>query len=138
MEWDLVQGAGFSLLARLPVLAVWITVLVLGIIMARRGGGKAAVFIAAGGGIKLAGIILSAVFPFTTIWLFLGSGNTETHTTVSEAATWLVNIVSMAGYLCLFYAFWVKSTTSGESTPGIPYSPQRPYPSDSGLPNQPR
>ena len=97
-----------------PSLALWIAVIIFAVIMLRRGGGRAERFLIAGGSIKLIGNLLGIANIFTGPWLFYEFVGTDNVTTILSGFAITRNIVSMAGLVCLLYAFWVKFKTKKE------------------------
>jgi len=95
----------FILLASTPSLLFWIAVIVLGIIMLRRGGGRPERFLITGGSLKIIAILLTALSPF---YLFGRIENTEEIVSVFHWMQILTSIIHAAGITCLIYAFWVK------------------------------
>lgn len=98
----------FMLIGSLPALALWIAVIIFGIVMLKRGGGRAERFFIAGGSIKLLGNLLIIPSFIITSRLFNQDYSTDYVNTVSNGISIFRNIVSMAGMICLIYAFWVK------------------------------
>jgi hypothetical protein len=91
-----------------PALAFWIAVIVFSVIMLRRGGGRAERFLMGGASIKIISNLL--VIPVAFIPLWLVDGGYSTDSAVSIASGWgiFLNVVGMAGIICLVYAFWIK------------------------------
>ncbi len=101
----------FVLLGSMPAMALWIAVIIFGSIMLRRGGGRAERFLIAGGGIKLACNLLVIPSVFFGPWLFHQGYTSDYISTINTGYGIFRDIVSMAGILCLVYAFWVKFKT---------------------------
>ncbi len=99
------------LLGSLPALALWIAVIIFGIVMLKRGGGRAERFLIAGGSIKLLGNLLIVPSFMIMSWLLRMDYSVEYANTVNTGYGIFRNIVSMAGIICLIYAFWVKFNT---------------------------
>jgi hypothetical protein len=97
-----------ALSASAPAIALWIAVIIYGTIKLSHGGGRAERFLIAGGSIKLFTNLLGAVNLFIVPWLFHLGHDTEYFGMVSNSYVIFRNIISMAGILCLLYAFWVK------------------------------
>jgi hypothetical protein len=93
-----------------PNLVFWIAVIVLASILLRRGG-RAERFIIAGASLKLVSNLLN--IPATAIvpWLFHEGASVEYANSVASGFGILRGIVSMAGIICLIYAFWAKFKT---------------------------
>jgi hypothetical protein len=92
-------------LASAPAMALWIAVIVYGAVKLNSGGGRAERFLIAGGSVKLIGNFLGLANIFFGAWLFHRGYDISSISNVVSIAR---NIVSMAGILCLIYAFWVK------------------------------
>ena len=99
------------LLASTPALALWIAVIVYGAVKLKHGGGRAERFLIAGGSIKLLGNLLVVPPFFIAPWLFHQDYSVDYVNTVSAGLSIFRNVFSMAGILCLVYAFWVKFNT---------------------------
>jgi len=96
------------LVASTPALALWIAVIIYGAVKLHRGGGRAERFLIAGGSIKLIGNLLIIPTVFLAPWLFHQDYSTDYVSTVHTGLTIFRNVISMAGIICLIYAFWVK------------------------------
>ena len=110
---DIVSNVFMSLLFATPYLAAWITAIVLSIIMLRRGGGRAEKFLLAGSCVMLAQKLLS--IPVTSVWHLLiipsllekGWSGVIAASVLSYIGIFF-GLVSLAGIICLVYAFWIK------------------------------
>jgi len=102
--WDILM----VLSATSPTLVLWIAVVVFAAVMLRRGGGRAERFLIAGAGIKIIGNLIGAATIFVVPWLADGGYDPDYIGSVASIYTILLNIISMAGIICLIYAFWVK------------------------------
>ncbi len=91
--------------ASTPSLLFWIAVIVLGIIMLRRGGGRPERFLITGGSLKIIAIILTALSPY---YLFGRMDNVDEIVSVYHWKQIFTSIIHAAGITCLIYAFWVK------------------------------
>ena len=91
-----------------PNLAAWIVVIVLATIMLRRGGGRAERFIIAGASLKLFSNLLNIPAAAIAPWLIYGGVTINDATLADSVYGILRGVVSMAGIICLVYAFWVK------------------------------
>jgi hypothetical protein len=92
-------------LASAPAMLLWIAVIIYGAVKMNRGGGRAEGFLVAGGSIKLVVNILGIANIFFGTWLFHRGYDIAS---ISNIVSLCRSIVSMAGTLCLLYAFWVK------------------------------
>ncbi|MFC1939110.1 hypothetical protein ACFLXO_00275 [Chloroflexota bacterium] len=110
---DIVSNIFMNLLFATPYLAAWITAIVLSVIMLRRGGGRAEKFLLAGSCMMLAEkmltVPLSAVINLQIIPSLLEKGESYQNIAVINTYTRLFfGLVSLAGIVCLVYAFWIK------------------------------
>jgi hypothetical protein len=103
-----------ALAASAPAIALWIAVIIYGAIKLNRGGGRAERFLIAGGSVKLAGNLLVIPTFFFVPWLFHQGYSTDYISAVSNGYAIFRNLISMAGLLCLLYAFWVKFNVKKE------------------------
>jgi hypothetical protein len=100
---------GAGLVSALPGLIFWVAVLIAGIVLLyREGSGRAEEFLILGTVLQIAGLLLSILVPYASIRFILnGDVINDFRRSVILYKT-LVNIVSMAGIICLIYAFWLK------------------------------
>ena len=91
-----------------PALLFWIAVIVLAIIMLRRGGGRAERFLIAGASIKIIANLLTVPTVFIVPWLVDGGYSMHSAASIATYCGIFINIISMAGIICLVYAFWIK------------------------------
>ena len=91
-----------------PALLLWIAVIVFAIIMLRRGGGRAERFLIAGAGIKITGNLLNIPMVFIVPWLVDRGYSPDYAISAASGCGIFLNVVGMAGIVCLVYAFWVK------------------------------
>ena len=96
------------LTGKAPALALWIAVIIFGIVMLRRGGGRAERFLIAGAGVKILGNLLSVPWVVISLWLHQEDYSITYINSITTVINIFFNIVSMAGIICLIYAFWVK------------------------------
>jgi hypothetical protein len=97
-----------QLLARTPILLFWIAVIIFGAVMLGRGGGRAERFLIAGAVIKIVVNVLAIPSPVISSW-FIGEGReTADIITFSKGYSIVLGIISMAGMVCLVYAFWCR------------------------------
>lgn len=91
-----------------PTLAFWIAVIVFAAIWLRRGGGRAERFLIAGASLKIIGNLLGIPTVFIIPWL-VDKGYSPADA-ISASSGWgiFLNLIGMAGIICLIYAFWVK------------------------------
>jgi protein-S-isoprenylcysteine O-methyltransferase Ste14 len=97
-----------ALAASAPAIALWIAVIIYGAVKLNRGGGRAERFLIAGGSVKLLSNLLGVANLFFLPWLFNYNVSVDDITTYNIGYSVFRSIVSMAGILCLLYAFWVK------------------------------
>ena len=91
-----------------PALLFWIAVIIFGIIMLKRGGGLAERFLVAGAGVKIAAVLLSIPAFAITVWLMDKGYSASYIDSVATGYGIFIDIIGMAGVICLIYAFWVK------------------------------
>ena len=114
----LVREAGFSLmeismfLAQfiniIPALLLWIAVIVLAVILLRRGGDRAERFLILGASLKIVSNLLGlAAFGILHGLINRGYSITYANTVVFGYGIFC-NVVGMTGIICLVYAFWIK------------------------------
>ena len=98
-----------GLLASVPALVGWIVAVVLAAIMLRRGGARAERFLLIGASLMLLGAFLDIPTPALSIWLSVARGMTNVETALWLSIFGLIRgVISLAGIICLVYAFWVK------------------------------
>ena len=96
------------LIGNSPALLFWIAVIIFGIIMLKREGGRAERFLIAGAGIKLAVVLLGIPLSTITFWLIDRGYSIAYIDAVDTGGGIFLDIIGMAGIICLIYAFWVK------------------------------
>jgi hypothetical protein len=105
MNMEMLVG---SLVGNSPLLVFWIAVLIFGIVLLKRGGGRAERFLIAGAGVKLAAVILGIPLTNITFWLIREGYSVAYRDSVATGYSVFLDILGMAGVICLIYAFWVK------------------------------
>ena len=92
-----------------PILIFWIAVLIFAVVMLRRGGGRAEKYFIIGVSVKILGNILG-IFRFgVAVWISpLHPVPASDVISIITAYDIFIRIISMAGLLLLFYAFWLK------------------------------
>jgi len=97
-----------SLMSSAPYLAAWIVAIVFSVIMLRRGGGRAERFLLTGSCLMLASKLFS-VPTVLIVPLLIDSGwSTDRALPVLSGIGFFLSLVSLAGIVCLVYAFWIK------------------------------
>jgi hypothetical protein len=101
-----------GLIGAAPALVFWIAVIVFASVMLGRGGGRAERFFIAGAGIKIAASLLTIPANAIVFWL-IPERPMEPSSVTSILSTYgiLIDVIGMAGTICLVYAFWVKFNT---------------------------
>ena len=99
------------LIGAAPALVFWIAVIIFFIVMLRRGGGRAERFLVAGAGINIIGNLLHIPVGAIAPWLFHEGYSLTDIRSVTLGSGIFLNIISMAGIICLIYAFWIKFKT---------------------------
>lgn len=108
-----------ALVSVAPALAGWTAVIVLASIILRRRGGRAERFLVAGASLKLLTSLLHIPAAGIAPCLFHEGASVAYINSVVSGFGILCGVVSMAGIICLVYAFWVKfnATNLGASEP---------------------
>ena len=118
---DIVSHVFRSLLFAAPYLAAWIAAIVLSVIMLRRGGGRAERFLLAGSCVMLAQKLFN-VSASTVTQLLIIPSILERGWSRAMAASMLsyisvfFGLVSLAGIVCLVYAFWIKFKVKSDAS----------------------
>jgi hypothetical protein len=89
----------------------WIAVIIFAAVMLGRGGGRAERLFIAGASIKLAAVLLGIPANSILVWLIGKGHETDYVSSVLIGSSIFLEAVSMAGILCLVYAFWLKFNT---------------------------
>ncbi|MFC1978177.1 hypothetical protein ACFLWS_07985 [Chloroflexota bacterium] len=112
-----IQAIIGGIASSVPALVGWIVAVVLATIMLRRGGARAERFLLIGACLMMLASVLTIPASALGIWLLAGREITNV-----QAVSWLSifglirGVVSMAGIICLVYAFWVKFKHHGSVT----------------------
>ena len=97
-----------SFLMSIPVLLAWLVGIVLAVLMLRRGGGKAEKLLLIGCSLMFILQIISPFLQGLAIWL----PSMQPGMTRAQAAGLILSlprgILSMAGIVCLLFAFWIR------------------------------
>jgi len=112
MEIVYLQTVGPALLAKIPVLLVWLAGIVLSVLMLRRGG-KAEKLLLAGCSIKFVEQIYGAFIPGIAAYML--SHLRESSFTLGmtyQIFMWIGVPLGLAGFVCLILAFWMKFRSS--------------------------
>ena len=98
-----------GLIGAFPALIFWIAVIIFASVMLGRGGGRAERLFIAGAGIKIAGSVLT-IPRIVIVFLLMSERPIEpSHiTSILSGYDIIIDIIGMAGIICLIYAFWVK------------------------------
>ncbi len=91
-----------------PALIFWIAVIIFGIVMLRRGGGRAERFFIAGAGVKILGNMFFLPWLVILPWLHREDYGIISINSISTGIDIFFNVISMAGIILLIYAFWLK------------------------------
>jgi hypothetical protein len=111
------------LTGKAPALVFWIAVIIFAAVWLRRGGGRAERFMIAGASIKIIGNLLSIPLSFLPLWLIdMGDFHVDAANSIVMGCGIFLNAVSMAGIICLVYAFWVKFTETRLSRDNVEIS----------------
>ena len=99
-----------ALLGNIPILLAWLVGIVLAVRMLRRGG-KAEKLLLAGCSLMFVAQIVRPFLTGFTLWLVHEHGMTRASAS-GLAFSLPITILSMAGIVCLVYAFWTRWKTS--------------------------
>lgn len=93
----------------IPYFVAWVIALTLSVIMLKRRGGRAERFLVIGCAIKLGTTLLNPFLAAIPVWLRLSRevSNVNIAATMGKISTALA-CLSLAGIVCLVYAFWTK------------------------------
>lgn len=103
-----------------PALVFWIAITIFGIVMLRRGGGRAERFFIVGAGVKILGNLLPVPWVVTSLWLHHEDYSITYINSITTVINIFFNIVSMVGIILLIYAFWVKFRIWQSEERGLP------------------
>ncbi len=110
---DIISELFKSLLFASPYLAAWIVAIILSVIMLRRGGGRAERFLLAGSCLMFAQKLF--VVPVSTVTQLLVIPSLLERGWIVQRASMVLSYIglffglfSLAGIVCLVYAFWIK------------------------------
>jgi hypothetical protein len=111
-----------SLLFATPYLAAWIVAIVLSVIMLKRGGGRAERFLLVGSCLmlaqKLINVPVSTVIQLQIIPSLMEQGWSIVKAAMIHSYTGLFfGLMSLAGIVCLVYAFWIKFRVKSNANP---------------------
>jgi len=96
------------LISAAPALVLWIVVIILATITLKRGGGRAERFLVAGASLEITGNLLLIPTGAIAPWLFHEGYSMTYISSVTSGWQIFLNVINMAGIVCLIYAFWVK------------------------------
>jgi len=105
---DIAQVLLTSLLADAPYLAAWIAAIVVAVMMLKREGGKAERFLLTGSCLMFANSLLRLPTTLIVPWLVKGGWSSNGALPILSGFNLFRGLVSLAGILCLVYAFWIK------------------------------
>lgn len=104
-----------SFIVRIPALIAWIVAVIISVHMLNKGGGRAERLLLIGSGLMLANNLLS---PFTAVlmqWFIVGNrGDFQSIGLISGLINIPLGIISLAGIVCLVFAFWTRWKTHGQ------------------------
>ena len=104
---ELVVSTLPSLLVSIPVLLAWLVGIVLAVRMVRRGGGKAEKLLLIGCSLMFVAQVVRPFLQGLAIWLVAEYGMTRAGTS-GLVISLPTSILSMAGIVCLIFAFWMR------------------------------
>jgi hypothetical protein len=97
-----------GLIGAAPALVFWTAVIIFAVIMLRRGGGRAERFMITGAGLKIISNLLGIPTTFIPVWLIDKGYSMDSAVSIASGCGIFLNVIGMAGIICLIYAFWVK------------------------------
>ena len=107
MDMDYLMAVGAAFLVDIPMLLAWLVGIVLAVRMLRRGGGKAEKLLLAGCSLMFVAQIATPFLRGLTVWLVAEYGMTRAGTS-GLVISLPTSILSMAGIVCLIFAFWMR------------------------------
>lgn len=111
MYADIITGGLFS---SLPALVGWIIAVVVAAIMIKRGGARAERFLLIGASLMLLASILAIPTSAIGTWLRINREMTNVEmASVLSIYGLIKGLFSLAGIICLVYAFWAKFKVRG-------------------------
>ena len=104
---DYLELVSPAFLGNIPVLLAWLVGIVLAVRMIRRGGGKAEKLLLAGCAIMFANQIVRPFLIGLSTWLVHEHGMSRVGAS-GLVLSLPIGILSMAGIICLIWAFWLR------------------------------
>ena len=115
---DYFASVGLGLLSVSPILVAWIVGIVIAARMMKRGGGKAERLLLIGCCLMLAESLVSPFSSVLMTWLIAGQNMPRQRAAFTIGITRIpLAIISLAGIVCLVYAFWIKFKAGLKPTP---------------------
>ena len=115
---DFFASVGPALLFRSPIIVAWIVGIVLAARMLKRGGGKAERLLLIGCCLMLAEMLISPFIHVLIIRLIEERTITAQGIGLTSSIVQIpLGIISLAGIVCLVYAFWIKFKAGLKPTP---------------------
>ena len=105
---DIVSITIHNLIPAAPYLAAWIAAIVFSIIMLRRGGGRAERLLLIGSCLMFAGKLFGVAMVLIVPLLVDSGWSTGRAVSMLSGVGLSLSLVSLAGIVCLVYAFWIK------------------------------
>jgi len=111
-------SVGPALLFKSPIIVAWIVGIVLAARMLKKGGGKAERLLLIGCCLMLAETLISPFTQVLILWLIAERTITaQGFGFIMSIARIPLGIISLAGIVCLVYAFWIKFKAGLKPTP---------------------
>ena len=104
------EAVGPALLVNTPILLAWLVGIVLAVRMIRRGGGKAEKLLLAGCALMFVAQIARPFLTGLALWMVHEQGMSRASAS-GLALSLPGGILSLAGIICLVYAFWTRWKT---------------------------
>jgi len=106
------EVVGHTLLGNIPILLAWLVGIALAVRMLRRGGAKAERLLLIGCSLMFVAQIASPFLTGLSLWLVHEQGMSRASAS-GLAISLPISILSMAGIVCLVYAFWTRWKSKG-------------------------
>ncbi|HUV43398.1 MAG TPA: hypothetical protein VMW13_01075 [Dehalococcoidales bacterium] len=97
-----------GLIGAAPALVFWVAILILAIIMLRRGGRRTEQFLIVACSLKIAATVLGIFSVAISLWRFEAGDPLDTMSLTTKGYRAFVSLVDAAGTLGFLYAFWTR------------------------------
>ncbi|MFH1169470.1 MAG: hypothetical protein V1691_02125 [Chloroflexota bacterium] len=107
------DNIGMELMGRSPYIIAWVVALVFAMLMVRRGGGRAERLLLAGCSLML---FVQLISPFLNAIVPWANRQGLSLITIAFIISIAIGVVSLAGIVCLVYAFWLRFSKNNQDT----------------------